>query len=305
VTLSATSQAVLRQPEPEDSGSADELVLEVELRVVQRRFLLLLRSAEEKKCSWPHLRVVAEVLAGPKRQNTTACPLLPVKSSSHPDDVIRLSFRVFIFAGDNLSILDLETFLFDILQERADLVQHQISSLVVKGPKRTLDQGIFTDNVKTLSGLEDGKSTGKVTTITFQLLDMILDVFVELDCLPDGDLETFRSAAVSSISQNPDLQNRYLAHHSSLLAPYLPELPGRPVVEPIDLIDSLQTPLLNHELSPMQRAFFRWLEEQSDPPVTGNAAAFLEKERHEANQAGHVTIVTAHVSCSPMFGFIG
>ena len=69
---------------------------------------------------------------------------------------------------------------------------------------------------------------------------------VEPDCLPNSDLQPFRRTTMPPISCYLELNDGNLTHHSPLFAPNLPEFTNWPVVETVHLVNSLQTPLLDH-----------------------------------------------------------
>ena len=87
---------------------------------------------------------------------------------------------------------------------------------------------------------------------------------------------------MTAISSDLDAVHCGCCHHRAFLAPDIAHLSHRPVVKPIDLVNPIKTPLLDHELGSIH-SLFCWLEEQPDFFVAGNVADFLEEERHKAS----------------------
>lgn len=144
-----------------------------------------------------------------------------------------------------------------------------------------------------------------MSALSMEFIDVGLHLPIELDCLPDSHFQGFRSTAMSPSPSNFVRDGSDLTHEGSLLAPDVSKVAQRPVMEPVHLVDSIHAPLLDHQLSPRDGAFFRWLEKQSHFFVVGDGADCLQEERDEADKAGHMSVVPAHVSCPLVFGDIG
>lgn len=84
----------------------------------------------------------------------------------------------------------------------------------------------------------------------------------------------------------------------------MPESANRPVVESIDLVDALEAAFFNHKFSTWNRTLLWGLEEETKGPVAGESLKFVHEKSDKPNEAGHMSIVTAHMGCSFVFGNI-
>ena len=99
--------------------------------------------------------------------------------------------------------------------------------------------------------MEDRQGADKGIWFLFQEpVQVVHCLLVELDCCSSALLALLGLAAVASCADDRDLEDGDLAHDWPLLAPDLPEGGGRPLVEPIHLIHSLQASVLDHLLGP-------------------------------------------------------
>jgi hypothetical protein len=95
VLLESTAiYSVLSQFQPKSCCRFDQLVFEIEPRIVKKYLVLCFFCAEKEEGSRSMLGVIPEILAGPEWKSTGSYFVLPKKSLSHSKDIFCFVFSV-------------------------------------------------------------------------------------------------------------------------------------------------------------------------------------------------------------------